>query len=110
MKGPLLAALGIVISAGSLVPASAVTPPQSNGFSFGGLALSCSVIHKEPAVHITNLNNLRIDFKKGQRVQWSGPQGQRGEFTLESDLPLRKSIDVKINSDLESCTAAIASK
>lgn len=110
MKGQLLAALGIVVSAGSLIPVSAVTPPQSNGFSLGGLALPCSVVHTTPAIRVTNLNNLRIDFKKGQRVQWAGPQGQKGEFTLESDLPFKKSIDVKINSDLASCTAAVISK
>jgi hypothetical protein len=107
MKGQLLAAFGILISTGSLIPASAVTPPQSNGFSLSGLALSCSVNHTTRAVHIANTNLLRITLKKGQRVQWSGPQGQRGEFILESDLPPLKTIDVKINSDLESCKAAI---
>lgn len=108
MKGQLLAALGIVMSTSSLIPAIAVpTPPQGNGFALSGLSISCSVIHKVPALHITNTNNLRITLKKGQRVQWSGPQGQRGEFTLESDLPPLKTIDVKINSDLESCKAAI---
>jgi hypothetical protein len=111
MKGQLLAALGIVLSAGSLIPASAgPTPPQGNGFSQSGLALSCSVIHATPALHITNTNLLGITLKKGQRIGWSGPQGQQGEFTLQSDLPQSKTIDVKINSDFASCKAFARSK
>jgi hypothetical protein len=107
MKGQLLAALGIIISASSFAPASASPKPNGPLFPpFTIIPLSCSVNKTTQSLHITNTSRSQSTFKAGDRIVWNGSQGQEGEFNLTSDLAPRKSVDVKVNVNFDTCKAA----
>lgn len=108
MKGQLLAALGIAMSTGSLVPALAVEPPHTNVFSPGVvvLAVACSANNTTSSIQVTNTKPTT--FVKNSTVIWRTANGLQGSLQLASDLGSFKSISVPLaQKPGSSCTAAI---
>jgi hypothetical protein len=100
MKGQLLAALGIIISTGSLV--SAPAPAHA------GTPLACGITQHDIANTLQVKNNTTFTFAKGKPVTWATSNGLTGSFLLQSALAPGQSAFTSIskNSSL-SCTASV---
>ena len=103
MKGQLLAALGIVISAGSLISAPA----------HAGTQVTCGITQHDIANSLQVTNNTTSIFFKGSSVKWATTNRVTGHviagtFILQSNFAPGQSVFASIDKNSSvSCIAAV---